>query len=79
MSAQLYKRVCPSVGPLVCWSVGPLVGPSETVSLGGQKQRWRTSYAVFKVSPRVLDLNEAKFNAFCEKISEVKGKNNMNF
>ena len=24
---QLYKRLCPSVGPSVGWSVGRLVGP----------------------------------------------------
>ena len=28
---QLYKRLCPSVGPLVRWSVGPLVRRSVMV------------------------------------------------
>ena len=38
--------VRPSVGQSVGWSVGWSVGPSETLSLGGQKQRRRTTYAV---------------------------------
>ena len=31
---QLYKRLCPSVGPLVCWSVSWSVGPLVHWSVG---------------------------------------------
>ena len=54
---RLYKRVCPSIGWLVCWlvrqlvrrlvglSVGPSVGPSVG-SLVGQSVSWSVSWSV---------------------------------
>ena len=42
VSTRLYMRVCPSVDR----SVRQSVGPSETLSLGGQKQRRQTTYAL---------------------------------
>ena len=43
LSTRLYKRVCPSVRRLV----GRSVRPSVTSFFGGQKQRRRTTYAVY--------------------------------
>ena len=56
VSARLYKRVCPSVGPSIRSSVCPSVRPSGTLSLSGQKQRRRTTYAVHPALFRLLSL-----------------------
>ena len=43
VNTQLYKRVCPSIHPLV----GRSISPSEMLFLSGQKQRWQKTYAVY--------------------------------
>ena len=70
VSTRLYKRVCPSA------SVGPSVRPSGTLSLGGQKQRRRTTYAVYpalfllflfglqSLHDIILGVSYAKLNSF---------------
>ena len=39
-ASHLYKRVCPSVGPLVRWSIGPLVRFRKKVEIGQNRLKW---------------------------------------
>ena len=63
----------------MCPSVGPSVGPSETLFLGGQKQRWRTTYAVYLALfchyryLNTYDKTISKWNALLEEWEKLMG------
>ena len=43
---QLFKRLCPSVGPSVCWSVGLLVRRSSVIKLKSGKTNVLDTFCV---------------------------------
>ena len=49
---RLYKRVCPSVGPLVRWSIGPSVGPSVMLLSAGRDEPANNLFCVYELVSR---------------------------
>ena len=62
---QLYKRLCPSVRPLVCWSVGP----SVMIKLESVK----TSISALPTRPQLVAVYPAlfMFYLFCFKVDKL--------
>ena len=61
LDMQLYKRLCPSVRPLVCWSVGP----SVMIKLESVK----TSISALPTRPQLVAL--FMFYLFCFKVDKL--------